>query len=291
MKPYSPFKIVIFGARQMGIEIAQNLTQMEIVAFIDGDSARHGVLNIQAHSFPVLPVENIVDLDFDFVFIPSFYNLWIQKASAQLENLGVPLHKIWHKNCFHPEHIHISHFARENFIKECAQILENTPGNVAELGVFQGDTAQIINGVFQRPFYLFDTFDGFDARDCKIESQQELSQVNTQIFKETSLEMVKKQMPHLKRCHFVPGFFPESAQHLPDLNFAFVNIDADLYAPILAGLNYFYPRLHRGGMVLIHDYFNAFYPGAQKAVDEFCLKNQLFCNPIGDSYSVFIRKI
>ena len=50
--------------------------------------------------------------------------------------------------------------------------------------------------------------------------------------------------------------------------YALVNIDADLYNPIKAGLEYFYSRLSPGGVLIVHDY-NPDWEGAMKAVDEF----------------------
>jgi len=47
----------------------------------------------------------------------------------------------------------------------------------------------------------------------------------------------------------------------------FVHLDADLYDPTLSGLRFFYPRLSKRGILLVHDY-NA-WPGARRAVDEF----------------------
>ena len=48
-----------------------------------------------------------------------------------------------------------------------------------------------------------------------------------------------------------------------------MSIDADLYAPVLAGLRWFYDRLSPGGYVLVHDYNNAAFAGARAAVREF----------------------
>ena len=52
------------------------------------------------------------------------------------------------------------------------------------------------------------------------------------------------------------------------LQFALVNLDADLYKPTLAGLRYFYPLLSPGGVIIVHDY-NFKWPGIKKATDEF----------------------
>jgi len=53
---------------------------------------------------------------------------------------------------------------------------KNILGNVAELGVFKGNFAGIINRVFpDKKLYLFDTFEGFDKRDIKIEVENNYS--------------------------------------------------------------------------------------------------------------------
>lgn len=90
---------------------------------------------------------------------------------------------------------------------------------------------------------------------------------------------------------FVKGFFPQSTSQVPnDLQFSFVNIDVDLYQPILEGLKYFYPKMIKNGTMLIHDYFHPYYTGVKKAVDEFCLDLGINILPIGDGISVAIRK-
>ena len=59
-----------------------------------------------------------------------------------------------------------------------------------------------------------------------------------------------------------------------DDKFAFVSIDCDIYEPILEGLNFFWPRTVPGGMIFIHDYSSGYWPGATRAVDEFCRANR-----------------
>ena len=36
--------------------------------------------------------------------------------------------------------------------------------------------------------------------------------------------------------------------------FAFVSLDTDLYKPTLAGLEFFWPRMSKGGFIFIHDF-------------------------------------
>ena len=96
-------------------------------------------------------------------------------------------------------------------------------------------------------------------------------------------------MPHPAQCVVRKGFFPDTAKGLED-QFVFVSLDADLYDPILEGLNYFYPRLQNGGYIFIHDYNNDLYKGARKAVDEFCDSNGLSAIPLPDSCGTAVLK-
>ena len=52
--------------------------------------------------------------------------------------------------------------------------------------------------------------------------------------------------------------------------YALVHLDADLYNPQLSGLEYFYTRTTKGGLIIIHDCNNEYF-GSRAALDEFFL--------------------
>jgi O-methyltransferase len=60
-----------------------------------------------------------------------------------------------------------------------------------------------------RKLYLFDTFEGFDERDVKIELKNNYSAGN-QDFSNTSVELVLNKMKHKDNCIIKKGFFPET---------------------------------------------------------------------------------
>ena len=90
----------------------------------------------------------------------------------------------------------------------------------------------------------------------------------------TSIEQVLLKMPFANNCIIKKGRFPDCMQDVND-TFAYVSLDMDLYQPILAGLEYFYPRLSVGGYIMIHDCCNEGYPGARAAVEEYCKKQNI----------------
>ena len=166
-------------------------------------------------------------------------------------------------------------------------IENNVKGNVAELGVYQGNFSSRLNQLFKdRKLYLFDTFEGFDNRDVSVEKENNFSK-GTQDFSNTSVELVMDKMTYQNNCVIKKGFFPESASDVSD-RFCFVSIDADLYEPIYSGLSFFYPRLEKGGYIFVHDYNNELYKGAKIAVEEFCSKFDINYVPIPDGGGTII---
>lgn len=143
----------------------------------------------------------------------------------------------------------------------------NIQGSFAELGVYKGDTAEILHAMDPlRKFHLFDTFEGFKQRDLDNETGKAAT-YSTHNFADTSVERVQNR---LKSDNFIfhKGYFPDTTSDLQETNYALVNMDVDLFNPTKAGLEYFFPRLSKGGVIIIHDY-NPDWPGIMKAVDEF----------------------
>ena len=82
------------------------------------------------------------------------------------------------------------------------------------------------------------------------------------------MQTVKNLFTGAENIFFYKGYFPETTKDLKDETFALVHLDADLYQPTIAALNYFYPKLSPGGVIIIHDY-NHTWEGIARAVDEF----------------------
>ena len=176
--------------------------------------------------------------------------------------------------------------ARKKALENFAQIAQDLKleGECAELGVFRGNFAKEINKYFpNKKLYLFDTFEGFHEND---KTDFEVFASNLSF---TSENLVLSQMSYLKNCIIKKGYFPDSLDGLEE-RFCFVSLDTDLYKPILAGLDYFFPRLVSGGAIFIHDYFDTTYTGVRKAVLEFSKRENVSFSPLGDGLSVCVVK-
>jgi O-methyltransferase len=159
----------------------------------------------------------------------------------------------------------------------------NVNGSLAELGVYQGDFALLMNSHFcGRTIHLFDTFEGFDDRDVKHDAGKVLVE-EFYNFTDTSAAAVVSRFPDKTKVRIHKGWFPASAKGLEERNFALVSIDADLYQPVLAGLQWFWPRLSPGGYIMVHDYNNSVFKGAKQALYDFLTSTPgTSCCPIPD---------
>lgn len=136
------------------------------------------------------------------------------------------------------------------------------PGDIAEVGVFRGASAKLICEARSgnKDVHLFDTFEGLPApgeQDQQFREGQFAS----------SLADVRDFLKGYPRVHLYKGLFPETAGPVRDRSFSFVHLDVDLYQSTLDALQFFYPRMTRGGIILGHDYILK--AGPTKAFVEF----------------------
>ncbi len=78
----------------------------------------------------------------------------------------------------------------------------NIPGSLAEVGVYRGNSAKVIHSLCpERNLYLFDTFTGFDKRDCETEN------ATTGGFSSTLIEQVQEFCRNQRQHSLFPGLF------------------------------------------------------------------------------------
>ena len=152
---------------------------------------------------------------------------------------------------------------REMFmIHSLAKSQVSHPGDFAEVGVFQGSTARLICEVKgNKTLRLFDTFEGLPKDSDKDAGVHKESQYAC------SLESVQQYLQAYPNVHYHKGLFPESAKDVPEAKYSLVHFDVDLYEGTLACLNYFYPRMTTGGIMITHDY--SILEGVKAAFTEF----------------------
>ena len=285
-------KVVIYGAGKFG-ELYCRLQGEEnrIIAVTDSNKEKWGK-GLCGHQ--IVPPSEVIKYDFDKIVITvDDYSRKGETAAKEiyqsLIDLGVSHQKILQNKL----RLHVYDATRVNFVYEYAKLVyrHGWLGNVAEAGVYRGDFAAHINAAFpDRKLYLFDTFTGFDERDKSQEKSKHMRDW-LEIGGDEYLTHGSAQSTLLKcenRNHVIikQGYVPDTFEGLENEKYLFVNLDMDLYAPTIAALRYFLPRMNKDGIILLHDYYWWETVGIKQAVDEVNNEYKFWRLPIGDNMSV-----
>ena len=159
-------------------------------------------------------------------------------------------------------------------------------GDMAEVGVYQGGSAKLISEAKgNKTLHLFDTFTGLPP----------LSEVDTHFgvkfwkeneFSNTSEDKVTKYLSKYDNVKIYQGKFPDTSEPVKNTMFSFVHLDVDLYQSTIDSLEFFYPRLIQGGIILTHDYHS---DGVYKAFVEFFKSKQIPIIELSGSQCMIIK--
>jgi O-methyltransferase len=155
-------------------------------------------------------------------------------------------------------------------------------GAVAEIGVYRGGTLMLLAAALPcRQVFGFDTFMGMP------DNTPDVDQHKAGDFGWTNVYAVKRSLVEYSNVRLRPGLFPVSAQGI-DGPFAFVHFDGDLYKTCKDTIEFFWPRLTPGGVMVFDDYRWPQCPGVEKAIIEAGLKVSLL--PDGEYQAVAVKE-
>lgn len=169
----------------------------------------------------------------------------------------------------------------------------NIDGDIVECGVWKGGSMMAIAdtllklGDSKRDLYLFDTFDGMappTENDVDIEgiSAEDLLN-NAEKIKDDSvwccagLDIVKRSLGTVnypsEKIHYVQGMVEQTIpEHTPQ-KIALLRLDTDWYESTKHEMEHLFPRLVKGGILIIDDYGH--WQGAKKAIDDYIDQNNI----------------
>jgi hypothetical protein len=139
------------------------------------------------------------------------------------------------------------------------------PGDIAEVGVYAGASSKLIcEARRNKTVHLFDTFLGLPESS---EKDRNVYRGKKHPQYACSLESVKEYLKDYENVNFYQGLFPDTAGPIENCKFCFAHFDVDLYESTRACIEFFYPRMTAGGIMLSHDY--SILAGVKAAFTEF----------------------
>jgi hypothetical protein len=159
--------------------------------------------------------------------------------------------------------------------------LPSVEGAIIECGTYRGATllgmahVMVVRGVKPR-MYGLDSFEGFP--EPRLEDAQPGGGLHPDVHRgalgDTSYEALLRRIELLgwsDRITLLRGFFDRTLPQLAHEKFSLAHLDCDLYDSYRVCLDFTYPRMLPGGVIVLDDYRlpAGVYPGADRAVDEF----------------------
>jgi len=155
-------------------------------------------------------------------------------------------------------------------------LLRCPEGEVWECGVYKGGSALALAKLIQEsgksiPLRLFDTFSGHPYDDSRSLGHRKGG------YSDTDYQTVAELFRPFPFVSIHRGTIPETFTGLESSRIRLAHIDVDLYQSTKAAVEFIWPRLVLGGVLIDDDYF-ASECGARLAIDEY------FWGPIPDTF-------
>jgi O-methyltransferase len=178
-----------------------------------------------------------------------------------------------------PEVVHQRMYNAVEFLRYSLDL----EGEVVECGAFLGLSSYVFCNYIRLAdpdfegagYHIFDSFEGLSQpSEQDAITDESFGAVGTHAQPagsfHGSLDTVKTTLRDFPGVEYHQGWIPESFAGQPERKYKFVHVDLDLYDPIKGAVEYFYPRLVKGGVIVIDEYGFPRWPGARRALDEFC---------------------
>lgn len=164
---------------------------------------------------------------------------------------------------------------------ELFKMSQNINGEIIECGVFKGASLvrfamfrKLFQSEFEKRIIGFDSFAEFPQTNFEEDKKLRdhiVKEAGEQSISTDQLMEVLKNKGCDNSVDLIAGditvTIPEYIRKNRDIRISLLNLDTDIYEPSVTILENFYPKLEKGGILILDDY-NVF-PGETKAVDDY----------------------
>lgn len=148
------------------------------------------------------------------------------------------------------------------------------PGDFVECGVFRGFKSYFICKYFQfekvqKQMWLYDTYEGID------ENYTDGSPISKQEHNKPGLyNFVQEQFEQYANVNVIKGTVPESLSSSAPKQVAFLHLDMNSYQAEIGALEFFWPKIPIGGVIILDDYGFSDFHAQKHNEDLWFLKKQ-----------------
>jgi O-methyltransferase len=171
-----------------------------------------------------------------------------------------------------PWRVHIACWAASHAV--------HLPGDLVECGVHTGMLSLAVCKYIDfnatgKTFWLFDTFAGIPEEQMAEEERPFRIEENDAFYQQDSYEIARRNFAPYPNARLVRGRVPDSLEGAGIGAVSYLSLDMNIAAPELAALEFFWPKLSVGAIVLLDDYGWTHYRPQKVAMDRFAAKQDV----------------
>jgi O-methyltransferase len=196
------------------------------------------------------------------------------------------------------EHMYSLNY-RHYFISFCAnyaiQFGQTDNHNFVECGVNDGVTAFFALNEFSNKLgtnFKMHLYDSWSAMKAEFLIDSEIN-FNVGAYHDSSIDRSKSNLQKFsKNIIYHKGFVPETFDQLPQSpeSISYLSIDLNSSKSTLATLNFFLPKLVKGGIIIFDDYGSTNYPDTKYLIDEFFSTKSGMLMKIPTGQAIYLHK-
>lgn len=172
-------------------------------------------------------------------------------------------------------------------------VRNQVPGDIVECGVWKGGSMMAVaNTLLQaddqsRHLYLFDTYEGMTPpgdKDISVTGESAIDMLNNDdkedpqsVWCSAPLDFVRGAMSSVgydsSKLHFIKGRVEETLPAMAPVHISILRLDTDWYESTRHEMEHLFPRLVKGGVLIIDDYGH--WQGARQAINEYIQEKNL----------------
>jgi hypothetical protein len=168
---------------------------------------------------------------------------------------------------------------RMDNVQACIEdvLQNNIPGDLIETGAWRGGMTILMRGLLKmhgitdRVVWVADSFEGLPVPD----SEKDGWDVSGVEILSVSLEQVRENFMKFglldEQVQFLKGWFCDTLPNAPIQKLAILRLDGDMYSSTMDALINLYPKVSRGGYVIVDDYYS--WPSCRQAVTDYLKLN------------------
>jgi O-methyltransferase len=159
-------------------------------------------------------------------------------------------------------------------------IADRVPGDLIETGVWRGGASIFMRGILaaygvtDRRVWVADSFEGLPKPDPRYAADAGDPHHTFKSLLAVSLDDVRANFEKYglldDQVRFLKGWFRDTLPLAPIERLAVLRLDGDMYGSTIEALEPLYPKLSRGGYLIVDDYALS---GARKAVEDYRAAN------------------